>query len=237
MVNIFQKILDTYIINFHNKRIIKAISLTEYQTVLDVGSHKAEFFRTLLRQNLDVKKYISFEPIKKLYQNLFNEFESNLQFEVLNIGLSSVKGFKNINVNIFSSTSTFSEINTSNFKYKLKNLLAYFSIFDHKESESESVEVDLLDNLELEIRNYVDLVIIDVEGHELEVLNGALNFFKKYNPKYIVIEINKKDSYKNYNPEKVKNLIQNLGYKKIKTIRGPFYLFTDIIFSLENKSN
>ena len=76
-----------------------------------------------------------------------------------------------------------------------------------------------------------------MEGHELEVLNGALNFFKKYNPKYIVIEINKKDSYKNYNPEKVENLIQNLGYKKMKTIRGPFYLFTDIIFSLENKSN
>jgi len=230
MVNFFQNIFNFYIINIHNKRIINAISLTKYQTVLDIGAHKAEFFRTLLRQNLYVEKYISFEPIKKLYQDLLNEFETNLQFEVLNIALSSFKDTINININNVSSTSTFSEINNFQLKYKFKNLLSYLSSSEHQKSEL--VEVDLLDNLELEIRNYVDLVIIDVEGHELEVLNGALKFFKKYNPKYVVIEVHKKDNYKNYDPEKVKNQIQNLGYKKLKTIRGPFYLFTDIIYEL-----
>tara|TARA_B100001057_G_C22797252_1_gene930129 strand:+ start:185 stop:742 length:558 start_codon:yes stop_codon:yes gene_type:complete len=184
-----------------------------------------------LRQGLEVKKYISFEPIKKLYQDLSNEFGNYLQFEVINIGLSSVKDFKNINVNHISSTSTLSEINNSKLKYKIKNLLGNLS--GSEQQKSELIEVDLLDNLELEIRNYVDLVIIDVEGHELEVLKGAFMFFKKNIPKYIVVEIQKKENYKNYDPEKIKNHIETLGYKELKTLRGPLYLFTDIIFKYE----
>ena len=232
MIHFLEKILYFYIIIFHNKRIINALPLTSYQTVIDIGSHKAEFFRTILRQNMNIEKYISFEPIKKLYQDLLDEFETNLQFEVFNISLSSAKEFKNINVNSFQSTSTFSEINNSRLKYKIKNLLSYFLSSEHQNSEL--VEVDLLDNLELEIKNNIDLVIIDVEGHELEVLNGALSFFKKYNPKYIVIEVQKKDNYINYDSEKVVNLIQNFGYKKLKTLRGPLYIFTDIIFQKES---
>lgn len=60
-------------------------------------------------------------------------------------------------------------------------------------------------------------------------------FFKKYNPKYIVVEIQKKDNYINYDPEKVKSFIKKLGYKELKTLNGPLYLFKDVIFEYKKE--
>lgn len=227
------KILDFYIINIHNKRIINQLDITKFQTVIDIGSHKAEFFRSLLKYNIEVTKYISFEPIKELYLNLFKEFKDNSEFEVFNLALSSVKGFKKINLSPISSTNTFQEINNLKLKYKLKKLLIFF--IKEKNKGKELVKVDLLDNLDLEIKNHIDLVKIDVEGHEIEVLRGSSFFFKKYIPRYIIVEIHKKDNYKNYDAEEVKNFIKKLGYVELKAFRGPFYLFTDLIFEFKEK--
>ena len=37
---------------------INQLDITKFQTVIDIGSHKAEFFRTLLKYNIEVTKYI-----------------------------------------------------------------------------------------------------------------------------------------------------------------------------------
>jgi len=101
---------------------INQLDITKFQTVIDIGSHKAELFRTFLKYNIEVTKYISFEPIKELYLNLFKELEDCSEFEVFNLALSSVKGFKKINLSPVLSTSTFQEINNQKLKYKLKNI-------------------------------------------------------------------------------------------------------------------
>ena len=233
MLSFLQKILDIYVIYIHNKRMINQLDITKFQTVIDIGSHKAELFRTFLKYNIEVTKYISFEPIKELYLNLFKELKDNSEFEVFNLALSSVKGFKKINLSPVSSTNTFQEINNQKLKYKLKKIFIFFN--KEKSKGTELVKVDLLDNLDLEIKYHVDLVKIDVEGHELEVFRGSSFFFKKYNPRYIIVEIHKKDNYKNYDAEKVKNFIKKLGYIELKAFRGPFNLFTDLIFEFKEK--
>lgn len=60
--------------------------------------------------------------------------------------------------------------------------------------------------------NNIDLFSLDVEGYELNVLKGL--DFKKYNPKYFIIEV--------YTHEfnEISNLLLNNGYKLIDNLTG-----------------
>ena len=72
-------------------------------------------------------------------------------------------------------TSSFSEINKSLFKFKLKKFLFKGSP-DIKDKEL--VETKTLDNFEIEYAKN-NLLKIDTEGHELDVLKGSLNHLEK----------------------------------------------------------
>ena len=72
---------------------------------------------------------------------------------------------------------------------------------------------------------------IDVEGHEPEVLDGSTKLLIEKKPKYIIIELQKKDNYLNYDPINVTNVIQSLNYVKVKSINGPF-LFKDVVYKI-----
>jgi len=233
MIKYLENLLDTYIIKYHNKKLIKVLNLNSIKTVIDIGSHKAELYKTLTNSNLEIDRYIAFEPVKSLYKNLVNEYKKNPAFEVLNIALSNKEGSRNIKINTFSSTHTFSTTNENKLKYKIKNFLSRLQKDEFEKLES--VQMNYLDNLNLGIKNTVQLVKIDTEGHELETLQGSLMFFKEHKPEYLIIEFQKKDNYKNYDPNKIKKLINQLGYAKIKSVKGPFNLFIDTIYKLNIK--
>lgn len=69
------------------------------------------------------------------------------------------------------------------------------------------VPCNTLDSFDLQDISYIK---IDVEGNELEVLEGAVNTINKYKP-FISIEIWDKDFYKDKR-EKVLNYLSALGY-------------------------
>ena len=73
---------------------------------------------------------------------------------------------------------------------------------------------------------------IDVEGHEPEVLDGSTKLLIEKKPKYIIIELQKKDNYLNYDPINVTNVIQSLNYVKVKSINGPLFLFKDVVYKI-----
>ena len=62
----------------------------------------------------------------------------------------------------------------------------------------------------------VDLLKIDVEGHEIHVLEGSKNFFKNNSP-VIIIEINNKK-----NRKQIFNILNQYNYKEIKKINQDF---------------
>ncbi len=55
----------------------------------------------------------------------------------------------------------------------------------------------------------IDLIKIDAEGHEFEILEGALNLLKKGNP-ILIIE--------SENPRKLEDILSNFGFKRIYTL-------------------
>lgn len=66
--------------------------------------------------------------------------------------------------------------------------------------------VNKLDNIKIN-EDCIDFVKIDVEGHEIKVLNGAKETFLKYKPRYVFIE-----SFSNNFP-KVKEILESYGYR------------------------
>ena len=207
------------------------MNLEKNATVLDIGSHESELYKSLKVMKIEIVRYIAFEPVEKLYNNLLKQHKFNSNFEVINFALSNEKTVKKIEVNSISSTNTFSKINKNKLKYKFKNILTQFS---SNETRIEMVQCEKLDNLDLNITNNLNLIKIDTEGHELEVIQGGLAFFKKYKPRYLVIEFQKKDNYLNYKPDRLRELIKELGYEEIKSFRGPLNLFVDNLYELKD---
>ena len=71
-------------------------------------------------------------------------------------------------------------------------------------------EVKTLDSLEIKD---VDLVIIDTEGYEVNVLQGAIETIKRYSP-VLVVEFSAKQLSKyNYTIQKLEKFLIELGYQ------------------------
>ena len=229
--NLLEKILDLYIIKYHNKKLLEHISLQEFDTVIDIGSHRGELLKSFINFNYKYKNYIAFEPVSSLYNYLKREVSKEKNITIYNLALGSKVSKDKIYRNTFSSTNTFKKTNDNLIKYKIKNAISYFTA-DSSENIYEQVQIEKLDNFIDKIPRPLSLLKVDTEGYELEVFQGSQKFLRMHSPKFLIIEIQKHDNYLNYDPDKIEKLILDLGYKKISEVNGPFGLFKDHIYKL-----
>ena len=75
---------------------------------------------------------------------------------------------------------------------------------------------------------------IDTEGHELYVLKGSKNLLKKNLVKYLLIEINYSNMYKNYNNKKIDYFLKKNNFVIIKKFKFPFHPFVDVLYKNSN---
>ena len=179
------------------KRLFRAIK-NNYEkelTLIDRFSDKS-------KSAIDIGVYRGVYSLK-LSQN-FNQihsFEPNpLLFPYLNINLKKI--IKNINLyNLaLSNKSGETELklpvrSKSIFKEKIKELYQLGAASIHPKNEFEDfkkvrVKIDKLDNISI---NNIGFIKIDVEGHELEVIEGAKETITKDKP-ILLIEIEKRHS-------------------------------------------
>ena len=76
----FQYFLDKY---YHQRKILKYLNnlqknnlIENFDQIFDVGSHKGEYIKLFLKLNRHAKIQ-AFEPIKKIYNELVDEFKDN----------------------------------------------------------------------------------------------------------------------------------------------------------------
>ena len=116
--------------------------------------------------------------------------------------------------------------------YKIKSFIIKGSIYTSFVDE-ERVNVITLDEFSNthKILN-VDLLKIDTEGHEKEVLEGALSLIKEKKIKYILLEFHLSNMYKNYDIKDLENFLANSNFKLLKKYKFPFFSFEDRIYRL-----
>ena len=219
--------VETY---YHKRKIFNFLKNFEIKSVFDVGAHKGEFLKAVQKLE-NIEKIYSFEPQKKIYQKL-NIFSIENKIFCFNFALGNNNEIRNLKINNKTSTSTFSDINNLSLWYKIKSFILRGST---KSSfiDEEKVNVMKLDDFcdDYKISN-IDLLKIDTEGHEKQVLEGALNLIKEKKIKYILLEFHLSNMYSNYSVNDLENFLDNYNFKLLKKYKFPLIPIEDRIYNL-----
>ncbi len=165
--------------------------------ILDIGANIGNH-SVYWAVKTDARRIYSFEPVKDFFKILKKNVEINKlnnKIKIFNIGLSNKK------------------INGSVSFYDRKNIGGTHV----KQDPNGNLLLDKLDNIKIE-ESAIDFVKIDVEGHELEVLQGARETLLKYKPIVFVESFPDKK-------QKVHEYLTNLGYHLEKSFAGFNFLY------------
>ena len=160
--------------------------------LLDIGSNFGSYsYLTLFNPEL---KVYAFEPVPIVYESFLENIKLN--------------DMPNINVFNYALSSSHGE---AKIRIPKSNNIGMSKISDRGDLV---VELKTLDS-HLNVIPECHLIKIDVEGHELEVLKGSVQFFKERNPRYVQVEIWKDSPTKE---ETIDWFLQkNYKFKKIRT--------------------
>jgi len=219
---IFEKIINFFDL-FHQSRIIKYLKKLEIEYFIDVGAHKGEFLRYLLK--LNHKKIYVFEPQKEIFKILNKNFGNNKKIKLFNIALGDKNLKKNFYINKLSLTSTFS-VNKKTLISKIKNF-----ILNSKNSYIDKflIKTIKLDKILYNQKIYDAFLKVDVEGFELNVLKGA-NKLISNKVKYVLVEKQFFQLYKNYTPYKVDLFLKKNNFRLLKKFTYPLLHFQDNLY-------
>ena len=133
---------------------------------IDIGANKGDYTKEILKQFPDIEIYM-FEPSKYHKNNLYELYGKNPKIHINNIGLSN-KSYKTIlySDHYGSALSSLTQRQVTNIDFNYK----------------EEVEIQRFDefwNTTSNFNNIMDYVKIDVEGNELDVLEGMGKYINK----------------------------------------------------------
>lgn len=170
---------------------------TQSQVVIDVGAYSG-VYTILAGINGGPTRIICFEPNPRMIPILEKNIEINIKnrgrVTVNKFGLSSMDGQMWFAENEHTSASQI--VTRSNFQEDLGN-----------REHLTKVRVAKLDSLE--ITEKIDLIKVDIEGHEVEFLNGSFETLSKDKP---IILMEALDSLEY---SKQKDLLRRIGYTHV----------------------
>lgn len=213
------------------KRFYTSVLGKKTLTVLDVGSNKGQSIDFFLNINPH-STIFGFEPNHKLYHRLVKKYQDNSNIELHHVGLSSKEGTLVFHENIMDETSTFEQLNKDSEYLKRKAQILGVStdtiIVDSYEVEVTTLSTFLRKHPDI----FVDVLKIDVEGHEFDCLLGLFKVAsgKGYPIRYIQLESHHDDMYLNDNNEKIEALLKQSGFAEVARIKHGFGDFYEIIF-------
>lgn len=135
-----------------------------------------------------------------------------------NLLKSNVKSYSNIHL---------SNNAVSNFTGEKKDIIHSIWNVETEERLFKFIKID--DFIVQNKINEIDLIKIDIDGYELEALQGMNNILKKFNP-YFLIEINHAAKTRNNTEKQIIHYMESYNYEIIKILDKENYLFKKKIY-------
>jgi FkbM family methyltransferase len=197
--------------------------------IFDVGANTGQSIKFFRKIFYNAKIY-SFEPNPLIFKKLNNKRSLNTFCFDFAIGKMNAK--TDFFVSQFSETSSLLSPNINSSWFLLKQKILGL---DNSENFNKlEVEVKTLDFI---VKNLgideIFLLKIDVEGSELDVIQGAKNLLTYRKIKYIQFEELRNDLYPN-NYFQIDKLLLTNGFNRLVTIRHAFGNFYEHLYSLNN---
>lgn len=174
--------------------------------VLHVGAHFGQEYKTY--ENIGIKNIMFFEPSP----NTFNVLKENIgeKAVLVNIALGNMIGDIEMNVETANQGQSNSILEPS----------VHLSQYPHiRFNDKISVKITKLDDFMGGNSINYNFINMDVQGYELEVLKGGVNYLK--NIDYIMTEINRTDLYKNcVQIEELDDFLNKNNFTRVETDWG-----------------
>ena len=215
---------------WHEPNILKSLKKLNINYIFDVGSHRGESIDYFIKLK-NLKKIQSFEPQKDIFLVLKKKYKNNNKVILNQIALSQNENYKDFYINDLSSTSSFSRLNKKSLWLKIKNKILNKKNPIINKIKIRSLTIDKF--IKQKKIKKIDLLKIDTEGHELEVLKGALKTIQEHKVKFILIELHFSKMYQNYSKKKIESFLAKNNFFLLKKFKFPFLSFVDNLYKFE----
>ncbi len=217
------------------KRVYKSLfNSNTLITIIDIGSNKGQsidFFRSISSNT----KIYGFEPNPTLFRSLEKKYKNCTNVHLSNQGVSNINGKLIFQENLLNETSTFEELNyeSTYLKQKSKILGVKPEAIIVKKYEVEVCRIS--DFIAKNNLQNIDIIKIDVEGHELQCLKGLFESNDTLTIKYIQLESHSDDMYINKgNHVEINEILKSNGFNEFKKIKHGFGDFHEILYKNVN---
>ena len=220
LVTFYPRLKKTILLNLKNPP----------KVVLDVGGNRGQSISYFLKFNENIK-IISFEPTRSLYKYLIKKYDSFPNITISNTGISSFSGKKKFYENRLNLTSSFEKLNYNSdyLKFKIKILG-----IDKNEIIKEEYDVNVItlsSYINDNISSDIDIIKIDVEGHEYECLRGLFNTSLDSNIRLIQLEHHNDDMYENLiSFNQINDILNKNNFELIGRFKHVFGDFEDLLY-------
>lgn len=193
-------------------------------TFFDVGANIGDY-STLLLNQFPSSNIIAFEPNPDVYNILLGGWKSPTR--PMNIGLSDTAGLFELHIPITKELSTLASVYSD-----------VIQSIHHKESTSVKIHLDTLDNIAFKLGiHHIDLLKIDVEGHELAVLLGGKQLLSENKISVIQLEFNEMNVMSHVFFRDIKKALPGFRFFRLlptSTIEIPPSIVHSEIFGFQN---
>ena len=220
------------------KRFYVSVLKKDTITIIDIGANKGQSIDFFLNINPNTT-FDAFEPNKRLFVYLKNKYKKTAKqlqnIKLHNFGVSKIKGELVFHENILDETSTFEELNMDS-KYLERKAKVLGVTKENIIVDNYKVDViRLIDFIKENPNKEFDVLKIDVEGHELQCLQGLFEDETFVLPiRFIQLESHNDDMYlSNDQHQDIEDLLHKNSFEKVAEIKHGFGDFAEIIY--ENK--
>ena len=187
---------------FQIYRLQEYLKLNDIDTIIDVGAHKGIFFENFYKKK-KLKKIYCFEPQKKYYNYLLNNFSKNSLYQIENRAIDCSEKVQVLKINEEDSTSTMTELNENSFIFKLKNFVLNKKNSYFKLEEIISIRLDTY--LNKNDISKISLILMDTEGYQLNIIKSLGSRISDI--KYILFRNKFLHPFKDYNFNEINNYL------------------------------